>query len=128
VHIGLGGERETGFPPTEVAAFGLPADRIEVLSLFPKIAPELTPFKSEAPILYVGRLSTEKGVADLICAMQMLPSVPLRIAGDGPQRTELEVLARALALTNVGFLGQVQDGELDRLISESQFTVLPSRA
>ncbi|MDD2583146.1 MAG: glycosyltransferase family 4 protein, partial [Desulfuromonadaceae bacterium] len=48
---------------------------------------------------YSGRLSREKGIADLICAMKMLieSGLPLKLVllGDGAQRSELEELAAA---------------------------------
>ena len=50
----------------------------------------------DAPILYFGRLSAEKGLTDLLRAMQHFPHVSLQIAGEGPQRAELEELARDL--------------------------------
>ena len=51
----------------------------------------------DAPILYFGRLSAEKGVDDLLQAMQRLPHIHLIIAGDGPQRPLLEALVRSWA-------------------------------
>ncbi len=50
----------------------------------------------DGPILYFGRLSAEKGVDDLIRAMQQVPHIDLVIAGDGPQKNELERLADRL--------------------------------
>lgn len=83
---------------------------------------------AEAPILYFGRLSREKGVADLIAAMSSLPDIRLIVAGEGPQRGDLERLASALELKNISFAGQVTGAALATLISSSQFTVFPSRA
>ena len=82
----------------------------------------------DAPILYFGRLSAEKGLTDLLRAMQHLPNVRLQIAGEGPQRPELERLAADLDLANIEFLGRVAGPQINRLISASRFTVLPSRA
>jgi glycosyltransferase involved in cell wall biosynthesis len=107
---------------------GWAADKIDVLPHFQKVSPTGRVAAADAPILYFGRLSAEKGVADLLCAMQTLPQIRLKIAGDGPVRAELETLARMFALRNVEFLGQVQGTDLDRLIAESRFSVLPSRA
>ncbi len=64
----------------------------------------------------------------LLRAMQKVPRVPLIIAGDGPQRTELQQLARRLALTNVQFVGHIDSARRDFLIAQSRFTVLPSHA
>src|SRR5207249_10344683 len=81
-----------------------------------------------APILYFGRLSREKGVVDLLQAMQSCRHIRLVIAGSGPQHPELEALARTLELHNVHFTGQVEGSGLERLIGDSQFTVFPSHA
>jgi len=82
----------------------------------------------DAPILYFGRLSAEKGVDDLLRAMQLVPQVRLVIAGDGPQRSELQELAVSLGLANVEFRGHVNPAQRDLLIARSRFTVLPSHA
>jgi len=83
---------------------------------------------AEAPILYFGRLSPEKGVADLIRAMETLPQLLLKIAGDGPQKRELQKLTHSVNLRNVEFVGHVEGEELNQLIASARFTVLPSRA
>src|SRR6185312_6009017 len=93
----------------------------------PKTTPLHDPSQG-SPILYFGRLSAEKGLTDLLQAMQQIPQVKLQIAGEGPQRAELENLARELKLANVEFMGQISQPELNTLISSSRFTVLPSRA
>jgi glycosyltransferase involved in cell wall biosynthesis len=81
-----------------------------------------------APIVYFGRLSPEKGVDDLLAAMAQLPHIQLVIAGDGPQRSELEAMVGTLRLRNVSFAGQLSGQALEALIASSQFTVFPSRA
>ena len=83
---------------------------------------------SDGPVLYFGRLSAEKGIDDLLRVMQKLPHLRLIIAGDGPQRPELQALADSLELTNVEFVGQVGREERDSLIAKSRFSVLPSHA
>ena len=101
--------------------------KFEVLPHFQELHPMKAP-AADVPILYFGRLSAEKGVDDLIRAMQQFPHLSLVIAGDGPQRAELELLVRSLPMRNVVFVGQVGPDERDRLISQSRFTVLPSHA
>jgi glycosyltransferase involved in cell wall biosynthesis len=82
----------------------------------------------DAPLLYFGRLSAEKGVDDLLHAMQRLPNLRLIVAGDGPERGGLERLAGELRLANVEFAGHMGGAELERTIASSRFTVLPSHA
>lgn len=108
---------------------GWPESKTKVLPHFQNLAARRLPHpKSDAPILYFGRLSPEKGVQDLIAAMTQLPDVRLVIAGDGPQRHDLERLATKLNLGNVSFAGHVGGAALDTLIAQSQFTVFSSRA
>jgi glycosyltransferase involved in cell wall biosynthesis len=106
------------------------ADRqIEVLPHFQNCPAQVVPHPGpDAPILYFGRLSAEKGVDDLVQAMQRLPNIELTIAGDGPQRPLLEAIVRSLRLSNVRFVGHLSGAALDSAIAGSQFTVFPSRA
>lgn len=107
---------------------GWDGNRFEVLPHFQRAQSDPRPIPQNAPVLYVGRLSAEKGVGDLVRAMQKLPRLRLQIAGDGPERNALQNLAALLRLDNVEFLGKVSAEERDGLISESHFTVLPSHA
>ena len=96
---------------------GWTRSRIEVLPHFQSLALKQKPHPGmTAPILYFGRLSREKGITDLLHAMQSLPHIRLLIAGEGPQRSELEALARKLSLNNLAFLGRVEgrSGKIDR--------------
>ena len=108
---------------------GWQAAKIDVLSHFQRLpAQPPEPPGSDAPILYFGRLSPEKGLTDLLQAMHRLPQVRLRIAGEGSQRLELEKMAESLGLANVEFAGQLAGSELNEAIAAARFTVLPSRA
>ncbi len=117
------------FVKEKLVETGWEANKINVLQHFQTIAPAKPGDCTEhAPIVYFGRLSPEKGLEDLIHAMQRLPDIPLIIAGSGPQRAELELLVQTLRLKNVSFMGHLDRRELDKLIAMSRFSVLPSRA
>ncbi len=108
---------------------GWPEEKITVLPHFQREqSADVNVSTVNAPILYFGRLSIEKGVADLLQAMRHIPRLPLQIVGDGPQRADLLKLADDLSLSNVEFVGQVQGESLNQLILRSRFTVFPSRA
>lgn len=107
---------------------GWDGDRFEVLPHFQRVEAIRWRRAEDAPVLYFGRLSLEKGVDDLLRAMRRLPDLQLRIAGEGPARAMLQKLAAELRLNNVEFTGQLEGAELDRAISASRFTVLPSHA
>ena len=108
---------------------GWDGSRFEVLPHFQQVhgLPD-EHVEHEPSVLYFGRLSAEKGVDDLLHAMQSVPQMRLIVAGDGPQRSALQELAVSLRLSNVKFVGQVGVKERDSLIARSRFTVLPSHA
>lgn len=108
---------------------GWDGSRFHVLPHFQRVQPlRESGACPDGPILYVGRLSAEKGLDDLLRAMQQLPQLRLVIAGDGPQKSELQGLAMELRLSNVEFVGQVRPADRDLLIAQSRFTVFPSHA
>ena len=108
---------------------GWDGDQFEVLPHFQKTH-ELREADAnhDGPLLYFGRLSAEKGVDDLLRSMQNVSHMELIVAGDGPQRWQLQKLAGSLGLSNVRFVGQLERTERDSLIAKSRFTVLPSHA
>lgn len=85
---------------------------------------------AERTILFVGRLERRKGVKYLLRAYQLLsqdnPDVKLIIAGDGPDREKLELLAEDLKLTNVVFLGYVTEELKLQLLSEADIFCSPA--
>lgn len=75
--------------------------------------------------LVVSRLAPEKGVEVAIDACR-IAHIPLLIAGDGPQRAQLE--ARAAAGADVRFVGHVDEDELARLRAGAAIALAPSRS
>ena len=77
----------TSFARDRFIAGGLPATRIAIKPNF--LVEDPTPTNTASPtILFVGRLSEEKGIRTLLDAVQHLPEhFDLRIVGDGPSRT-----------------------------------------
>jgi glycosyltransferase involved in cell wall biosynthesis len=102
--------------------------KFEVLPHFQRVRAVKERNAVNAPLLYFGRLSREKGIDDLLHAMQRLPNLRLVIAGDGPERSRLEQMTAHLGISNVEFTGNIQGAELQNAIAGSSFTVLPSHA
>jgi glycosyltransferase involved in cell wall biosynthesis len=107
---GIGDEEPPTVDPAEVRTeFGWPGD---------------------APlVLFAGRLAQQKGVDDLLAALDLLqhirPDVRTLIVGDGPLRQRLEDLTRAYRLDGaVRFLGHSDD--VPRLLAAADLLVLPS--
>jgi glycosyltransferase involved in cell wall biosynthesis len=107
---------------------GWPAGRIRVLPHFQNVSGEGTAPAPDAPILFFGRLSEEKGVFDLLRAMLPLPAIRLQIAGEGPLRARLEAFVHQHGMANVSFTGHQRGPELEQQIAASRFTVFPSHA
>jgi len=86
--------------------------------------------------LYFGRLSKEKGLSTLLRAHAMwrdkraadglVPPPALKIAGSGPALEGLQELANELDLGEDVFLGALPPAELETLLPDMKFSVLPS--
>jgi glycosyltransferase involved in cell wall biosynthesis len=79
-------------------------------------------------LLFVGRLTAQKGTAVLIQALAGLPAdVGLDIVGDGSERASLETLASELGVsTRVTFHGAVKQFQLARYYQSACALVVPS--
>jgi phosphatidylinositol alpha-mannosyltransferase len=99
---------------------------------------DLTKYKRRAPeqqpkhktILYIGRLERRKGVKYMLQAYKILSQddadIQLIIAGDGPDREKLELLAEDLKLPNVSFLGYISEDLKLELLAEADLLCAPS--
>ena len=76
-------------------------------------------------VTYVGRLLEGKGTETLVRAWRQLPSVKLKIIGDGALRPELEAMARREHL-NIEFAGIQQKAAVLEAISNAEFLIIPS--
>lgn len=79
-------------------------------------------------ILFVGRLTVEKGLKYLLRAMaKVSPEVKLRVAGDGPERLEDQELTSKLGLSGrVTFTGWLSYQKVCELYASCRFLVFPS--
>jgi glycosyltransferase involved in cell wall biosynthesis len=97
---------------------GLPADRLVVK---PNFVESVVPGRMQRErFLFVGRLSTEKGIATLPEAMQQIPSAKLRVAGDGPEAALLE------GVEGVSRLGSLAGDAVREEMTRAMALVVPS--
>ena len=87
--------------------------------------------QNNGSLLFVGRLVEKKGLRYLIDALPLIlkthPQTSLRIAGDGPERENLEVKCAELCITDhVLFLGAIKHESLPDLYRISDVVVFPS--
>jgi glycosyltransferase involved in cell wall biosynthesis len=95
---------------------------VDALAVTPKAA-------AGGELLYSGRLWPEKGVDLLIEALGLLGGgARLDVAGDGPERSRLEALARSHAPGRVRFHGFVPREQLQEFLRAASVAVLPSRS
>lgn len=94
------------------------------------VAKKAKPRSEPKTILFIGRLERRKGVKYLLQAFQLFsqdnPDVKLIIAGDGPDREKLELLAEDLKLRNVTFLGYISDELKTQLLQEADIFCSPA--
>lgn len=115
---------------TLVDRFRVPARKVHVIPHGVPLPLQASEGNGRVPqLLFVGRLSPEKGLDVLLRALALLPDrLPfhLTVAGDGPLRHELEELASHLGLNGRvawrGFCQQPAD-----LLGVSDVCVVPSR-
>ena len=115
--------------PTQFAAGkliegGLPKSQMEVKPNFLPIIPD-PGAGSGGYVLFAGRLSSEKGLRTLLEAWKRVKGLPLKIAGEGPLRKELQSVA-ILENLPIEFLGCVSYSKVLNLTQNALCLVVPS--
>src|SRR5688500_5602362 len=115
----------TEFARRKFVEGGLPAEKIIVKPNFVDPDPGVGS-GGGGYVLFVGRLTEEKGVGTLLQAWETLAGqVPLKICGDGPLRPRVESAAARTEL-NVQYLGRRPLDEVQLLMGESALLIFPS--
>jgi glycosyltransferase involved in cell wall biosynthesis len=77
-------------------------------------------------MIYIGRLTPEKGVFTLLAAWKSLPDIPLKIVGDGPAFNQLHEIIEQKNLENVELLGSKPSTQTMNLLKEARALLFPS--
>jgi glycosyltransferase involved in cell wall biosynthesis len=105
---------------------GLPAEKTVVKPNFVSPDPGARTGMGDY-VLFVGRLSEEKGVRSLLRAWSMCSrDIPLRIVGDGPLRRSLESEKESLGLSNIRFEGRLEQATVVTAMKQARLLVFPS--
>jgi glycosyltransferase involved in cell wall biosynthesis len=113
----------TNFQRNILIKEGLPQDRVSVLTnpVEIKVAEPSIAMEKDS-VLFVGRVSKEKGITSLFDAARVCSDIPFVVAGNYEAMPE----ARELAPGNVTLLGALPSQELGALYDKARIFVLPS--
>jgi glycosyltransferase involved in cell wall biosynthesis len=98
-----------------------------VIPNFTKAPPSSAPvagFRERHGVLFVGRLSREKGVTHLLELASHAPELPIAIGGQGP--LDQLVLSAAKTSPNVEYLGALRPSEVTARLRSARLVVMPS--
>ncbi len=99
-----------------------------------QVEPRCSTMQSPPNFIYIGRLSSEKGVnyliramADLLTQLDEENRPQLFIAGDGPMREQLESMCQSLNISQqVTFLGHLNKEDLRTILPKMDLCIQPS--
>ena len=114
------------FQKRKMVDVGLPEEKIVVKGNFISRVERVARGEKKKRIVYVGRLSPEKGVPTLLNAWRMIGNetdCKLLLIGDGDKRSEYESLAFGL---NVEFMGKQSNDVVREMMARAMAVVLPS--
>jgi glycosyltransferase involved in cell wall biosynthesis len=119
----------TEFGKKKFVQCGLPEEKIFVKPNFLSDPPEPS-FTHRDYIIYLGRLSREKGLSILIDSAKTLDSsaVPLKfkIVGDGPIMKEMKDKVKAEKISGIEFTGRKRFHECMDLLKDARFMIMPA--
>ncbi|MBP3604424.1 MAG: glycosyltransferase [Lachnospiraceae bacterium] len=107
---------------------GFPAEKIIYIPTFTEIDGD----KNEPTIgqygLYFGRITEEKGVDTVVKAYEKLPKYQVKIMGDDTteEASRLKAYIEEKDIDNIEFVGFQQGDELENIINNSRFVIIPS--
>lgn len=118
----------------DLISLGVKAERVNVVpnGINYKQIRGVSPAKEELDVVYLGRLIKPKNVDVLLRAIAILkkesPELKVGIIGDGPERGNLESLAKEQGIqNNAKFFGFIEDfDEVAALMKSSKVFVIPS--
>ncbi|GBD39721.1 Alpha-D-kanosaminyltransferase [bacterium HR37] len=111
---------------------GLPGEKIVVKPNFIAsdelrvMSDEVKLITQQSYVLFVGRLSPEKGIQTLLRACKILEGIPLKIVGNGPLMAEAWAFIEREGLREVELLGHLPRKDVFSLMKEAGVLVFPS--
>jgi glycosyltransferase involved in cell wall biosynthesis len=116
----------TQFSRNYFAALGLPDKKIHVKPNFLTEDPGPRPSPGSYA-LFVGRLSPEKGVLEMLQTWLHLPHIPLVVIGDGPLYDDASQMLRRSGSTHIRLLGRMGAADTQAQMKGARFLIFSSR-
>lgn len=117
----------SNFYKTKFVEDGIPDYKIQALHNFVDLKQYDLEVTDEGYALYFGRLSKEKGILNLVNAFVKLEKGTLYIAGEGPEKENIEKIINENNLQErVKLLGFLNADEMKETIRKCRFVVVPS--
>ncbi len=116
----------TNFVKEKYIEAGFPKEKIVVCPHFVERVEERANFDFRDYVVFMGRLSKEKGLFTLLKAMQDLPFLKLKILGKGPLEGSLRNFIEQYKLKNVELMGFKDGEERFKILREAMSVILPS--
>lgn len=83
--------------------------------------------QDEGYALYIGRLSKEKGILNLLEAFSSIEGRKLFIAGDGPEKERIDTIIKERHLENsLILLGYINQDKIKEYLRKARFVIVPS--
>ena len=109
-----------------VEAFGVPTEQVHHIPNF-VFSERFSLAQDDGDyIVYIGRLSQEKGLSTLIGAMRHVPQAKLLIIGEGPMQPRLIQMIAVRGLPKIFLTGYLTGQTLKQTLSRARFVVVPS--
>ncbi len=120
----------TEFGKKKFIECGLPEEKIFIKPNFLADPPD-PDYSGGNCAVFLGRLSREKGADILLNAFTILRtklhiSLPLKIAGEGPIRKNLENIVQTEGIAGIEFLGNRTFSECMQLLATAKFIIMPA--
>ena len=103
---------------------GIPERMITIKPHFVHAPPEVNYEKNDY-LIYVGRLSAEKGIQTLVSACKFVPDIKVLILGDGAMKEEVVASAEQHDL-NMDFIGFVDQDKVFEYVRKAKALIMPS--
>ncbi len=120
----------SSFMKSSMEQAGFPADKLHRINSFLDSQAYTACYENDGYILYVGRISKEKGVDYLLKAQaRMEAKIPIHIVGDYSDENYFNALKDYIKdhnIDNIKFIGFKSGDELKELVMKSKFVVAPS--